>query len=196
MKNAFQNLGYHCISSNLEQNKENYSVDLIGDFMQLDYQAYINQPPQLIFAAIPCQAFSKASGGKHFKNGVPQTPIAHKSLNMLDKIKDLTLQWDCGLVIENPAGGLCNNPYFQKHLPLQFNRVPQGQYGFKTPKYTDIFSNFPLLIMSNPIYRVNGRISDIKLENMSYRQKTTFPVTFCKLLAKAINNQFLQPNFN
>lgn len=183
---AFQFYGFKTLTLDIHTGYNGHKTDIVTDILKWDYRAYPCSQFKFIYIALPCQCYSKASGGYHFKNKLPVTSQAYQSINILIRIWQITQYFGCPFVIENPSGGLCNNVFFNAFFKLQITRLSQAYFGFPTQKLTDLFSNFPLLVMSSPVHRVNGRYSKTKLDNLSYRQRVTYTDAFCEAIASSV----------
>ena len=89
--------------------------------------------------------------------------------------------------IENPSGGLCNNHYFNIHFKqyqAYIYRLSLGAFGFKTQKMTDIFTNSLIPILHSPVTRQNGRYSKVKFDNLTLRQRQSYPLPFCEMIVE------------
>lgn len=159
-------------------------VDFCTDILKWDYKAYSPDHYSFLFIALPCQAYSIASGALHFKKGIPVTSVAINAINILIRIYQITQYFNCQFIIENPAGGLINNPFFKSFFNLQVTRFSQSSFGFPTQKKTDLFYNFNMLLVVPATYRVNGRYALKSLSDLSYRQRVTYPNSFCTWLTQ------------
>ena len=155
------------------------------------YQAYPATHFDFIFIGLPCTAFSKASGGYHFKNNmVPVTDTAKESILMIGLVYELLKYFGFPpFVLENPMGGLRNNFFFKNHC--YFSQVTMystslGAFGFPTQKKTDLFTNIDYLILFPTSYRVNGRYQKKQLCNFTKKQRSTYPLMFCNFIADFI----------
>lgn len=144
-----------------------------------------------VFIGLPCDTFSKASGGFHFKNNIiPVTPKAHTSILLIGRVYEILKYFNFPpFLLENPQGGLRNNFFFKNHC--YFSKVltystSLQMFGFPTQKKTDLFTNldFPLFFPTS--YRVNGRYAAHTLSKMTKRKKSTYPVAFCDFICDII----------
>ena len=97
--------------------------------------------------------------------------------------------------IENPSGGLVNHPFMKDFIKLNrlhVYRINFGLYGFPTAKQTDIITNNQILHIDNRMYRVNGRYSAKKFDNLSNNQRHTYPKDFCNMVVNWDLSQLTQ----
>lgn len=186
IKNSFIKAGLPCITLDTHKGVKPNKTDIVTDIMLWDYKQFPTDYFKFMFIALPCQTFSKASGGRHFKKSIPQTPQAYNAILILNRIAMITQYFTCPFMIENPAGGLINNTYFKALFKVHVTRLSQSSFGFPTQKLTDLFYNFNMLLMVPVTHRVNGRYSKQRLNNMSYRQKVTYPKAFTDWLIPQI----------
>lgn len=184
--NSFINAGQPCLSLDIFPGYNGYVVDICTDIMSWDYKAYKKDYFKFIFIALPCQAYSIASGGRHFKRGKIQSSQAVYHVNLLIRVYQITQYFGCKFMIENPSGGLINNVFFKSFFSLNVTRLTMSNFGFATRKQTDLFYNFDMLLITPVSYRVNGRYNVKKLANMSFSQKVTYPVAFADFIAQNV----------
>lgn len=189
VRDEFEKYNYQAYSLDIEPGYTNSPVDFNMSIMDFDYKSFDNKYFDFIFIALPCTAYSRASGGFHFKNQKPKTAIAISSINILIKVWQITQYFKCDFAIENPTGGLNKNLIFKSFFDLPITRIHMQALGYTTPKQTDIFTSFNLLWLSNPVHRVNGRYNKKKFHNLSYKQRITYPTEFTSQLVFNIVNQ-------
>jgi hypothetical protein len=200
--------GSSVLSSQLEQHefssytldfvqvKNTRKVDFLMDFMDFDYSLFSPGHFDVLYFGQPCTCFSKASGGLHFdKNWQPLTPAAHNAILQLSKTFEI-IKYFCNAVwyIENPAGRLFSFPPMQEFLKSQNShvyRIDLGAFGFITKKQTDIFTNSKVILLSNPMHRVNGKHQAYKFDNLSKVNRQKYPEHFCKWIAENAKRNFL-----
>lgn len=186
----FIRTGHYCISLDISPGHNDYKVDIVCDILDFNYKLFDPGYIDLLFIALPCDVYSIASAGHHFKKNKPLTAKSIKAINILIKIWQIVKYFKCHYIFENPAGGLINNTIFNSFFKYECSRISQAHFGFRTQKKTDLLHSFPMLLMSNPVHRVNGHYSAQKLYNMTYRQKVTYPDHFVKELISSINSSF------
>lgn len=182
MRDAFINAGFPCLSLDIHPGYNGSKTDIVTDILEWDYKTYSPGYFTFMFIALPCQAYSIASGGFHFKKGIPVTAVALDSIEILKTVHQITQYFNCKFIIENPSGGLCNNSLFRQLFNVQVTRLSQSSFGFPTQKKTDLFYNFNMLLLVPQTHRINGKYATRSLDSLSYRQRVTYPDHFCKWL--------------
>lgn len=186
IRDSFIAHGIKCKSLDIMPGHKGNLVDICVDILDFNYKVYSPEHIKFLFIALPCQCYSIASAGKHFKNSKPLTPQAYNAINILIKIWQMIKYFDCPFVIENPSGGLCNNRFFNSFFNLNMTRLTLYNFGFPTQKKTDLFYNFDMLLLVPVTYRVNKRYQRVKLDNLGYRKRVTYPEHFVKWIVSNI----------
>jgi len=186
--------GYNTFSERAHLRKHYvYSVDITNyknclpssitcDFMDFDFYKFPSNFWDFILVGFPCTTFSKASGNFHFKDDIPITDNAKKSILMIDRLVLLLQHFECEYMIENPTSALFSNYHFKKVFNVQAHnliRLHQINYGHCTFKQTDLLTNKHTLWLNNPVHRVNGKYSKIKFDNLTLKKKQSYPPLFC-----------------
>ena len=189
LTSSFLNENVNCLSLDFIQIRNTRKIDLLIDFMDFDYLSYAPGYFDFFYFGFPCTTFSKASGGKHFKNGFcPLTDNALTSIILLNRMFDIIDYLKPKVFyIENPTGGLCNNYYFNnrfKQYQAYIYRISLGSFGFPTQKMTDIFTNSNIPIMSNQVARQNKRYSKQKFNNLTLRQRQAYPKAYAEMIVE------------
>lgn len=132
---AFKDAGHEVFTIDANPKlKPDYSTDLLRwDLEGLPWT------PDVIWASPPCPCFSVMTISKNWKNGIPQTAQAVRSIGLvLQTIEIIEKLRPKYFFIENPVGMLRKMPFMGK-----FNRVTVDycQYGDKNRKSTDLFTN-------------------------------------------------------
>lgn len=179
---TFKNHGYKVLALDITTPKNPKTDFTVTNILHWDYSKIDPKTVSFLFIALPCQTYSIASGGQHFKNSKILTASAVNSVNILIKIYQITQYFNCPFMIENPAGGLVNNKIFKSFFNLNITRVTLQNFGFPTQKKTDLFYNFDGLFIVPVTYRKNGVYNKIKLDNLSYKKRVTYPKAFCEWL--------------
>lgn len=189
LRRSFESNNYNVVSIDNQKYRNTAQDTIIVDFEFWNYLKYNHDHFNTLFFGLPCQAFSKASGGFHFDNNYkPKTDFALKSERLLLKVIDTINYFNSAtFYIENPAGGLVNHPFMKDFITrnkLHVYRINFGLYGFPTAKQTDIITNNKILHIDNRMYRENGRYSAKKFDNLSAIQRHTYPTDFCSMVVK------------
>lgn len=189
IRNEFRSLGIEALSLDHYQNRKTSRVDFNTNILDFPYKTFSKNQFKFIFIALPCTSYSIASGSFHYKKGIPQTSVSITHINILIRIWQITQYFNCPFLIENPAGGLINNPFFKTFFSLDVTRITMRSFGFPTQKKTDLFTNFNLLLLNSPVTRKNGRYQNQKLDNMGYRRRVKYPEALTKHLIQNIVSQ-------
>lgn len=190
----FRGKGVQCLSLDRFQLRKGNKIDLLIDFLDFDYRSYSWDHFDFLFFAVPCTAFSKASGGKHFsKSFVPVTSRSEESIMIINRVIEIIKYFSKAVFyIENPAGGLYRYLVHIGFLPCNkvfVYRVDLLVFGFPTKKQTDVITNSTTPIMVSPIHRVNGKYQAKKFSNMTVTQRQTYPHSFVAMIVdNAISN--------
>lgn len=199
LRRCFESANHHVVSIDNKKYRDSAPDTIIMDFMDFDYTIYPKHYFDFIHFGLPCDAFSKASGGFHFDgNWKPKTDFAYLSIELMLKSIQMTKYFKNAIFFfENPTGGLVNHPIFKEFIlssGLQVIRIHLGQYGFKTSKQTDIITNSNLLWVDNRMYRKNGVYSKVKFDNLSDNQRHTYPIAFCEKIVNFTEHTFFFNN--
>ena len=183
------------ISVDIKNYKKSRLQSFLVDFMEFNYTQFSPGYFDFIFVGFPCDTFSKASGGYHFKNNcIPVTSAAHKSILMIERLKLVLDYFDSAkFIIENPTSALFSNCHFKaifQRSQLHFYRFHQKNYGHKLMKQTDFCSNINSIWLDNPVHRVNGNYSRHTIDNLSYKDRVSYPIALChKIIEFFISNK-------
>ena len=188
--------GHSVISSDWKNYRNCAAHDIICDFENFNFQQHKKNEFDLIMIGFPCNTFSKANGNFHFKNRIePITHAAHKAIRMLHVLKALLKYHDhTAFIIENPTSALFSNPFFKEiffDIEHCFIRTNQKQFGHHVIKMTDLCTNMNGLFLSNPVHRVNGRYSKIKMGNLTLKKRQSYPPAFVEAILDFSEKNFL-----
>lgn len=176
------NRNINVVSVDIRNYKNCPQSTITCDFMNFDYLQYSRHTFDFVLVGFPCTTFSKASGNYHFKNNIPVTESAHKSLLMIDRLKLILDYFDCDFMIENPTSALFSNYHFKSVFQvtsLNLIRVHQFLYGHSTFKQTDLLTSKNLLWLDNSVYRVNGKNAVIPFDKLTLKSRQSYPIEFC-----------------
>ena len=140
---AFESAGWDTFSVELDRRFKD--IDLYADVMTVTAEDILRMfgHPDVIWASVPCEAFSVASIPHYWTKGsnTPKTEKSRAALNLLEHtvqlIKDLSPTF---YFIENPRG-MMRKMECLKNLPRY--TVTYCQYGDFRQKPTDIWTNHP-----------------------------------------------------
>lgn len=186
IRDAFIAQRIECVSVDILPGHQSSPVNIVTDILNFNYKSFDIDSVKFLHIALPCDCYSIASGSFHFKKGVPVTLAAHNAIRILIKIYQITKYFDCSYLIENPTGGLINNPFFKSFFNLNVTRLTLANFGYPTRKQTDLFYNFDMLLLVPVTYRVNGKYQVYKLDNMSYRKRVDYPTHYVNWIVENI----------
>lgn len=169
-----------------------FGTDYCVDILNFDVDR-LPWKPDLIWASPPCETFSVASIGHHWKGGnkayQPRTEAAErgqlyvkKALEIIEQLKPK--YW----VIENPRG-LLRKMSFMEGLPR--HTVTYCQYGDTRMKPTDIWTNIswePRLMCKNgmPCHVAAPRGSSTGTQGIkTYKDRSRIPQQLCSEILEA-----------
>ena len=163
-------LNYEVISIDIRRRKGTCEPTLKVDITNLNEDIFKSLKPKIIWAGIPCDIWSNASGGFHLdENFNPKTQKAVEHIKILNKtlaiIKKSTPDF---YFIENPRGKLNKYPGLLKFLEETNGSITYctlSSYGFKTTKPTMIATNFKKMKLK-------------KMDNFGRGAKNNIPGTF------------------
>ena len=186
--------GHEVVTVDIKQCKKTPKLTHHCNIFDFDQTMYKSNNFDFVFIGLPCTTFSKASGSFHFsQNIIPKTHAAQESILILGKIYEILKYYNFPqMMIENPQGGLRNNFFFKYHCyfsKLTTYSTALGCFGFPTQKKTDLFTNINNLLLFPTSYRTNGRYQKKHLDQMTTKQKSTYPKEFCNLIASYIKPQ-------
>lgn len=165
--------------------------DYICDFLDFDYKSIPGSQVRFLYFGFPCTTFSKASGGYHFsKVWEPLTPAAHNVILLLNRMFEI-INYFSGAVwyIENPAGRFVSHPLVKKFIDTQgahIYRFDMCIFKFPTKKQTDLITNSPILFLTNPVHRVNGKYQKVKFDNLTLKQRQQYTTEYCNFIYENI----------
>lgn len=179
--------------------------DLLLDFLDFDYSSYSPDHFDFIVVGFPCYTTSKASGGFHFlDNAIPLTSSAHKTIEMLEYLKRVLKHFDNAVfLIENPVSAIFSNYHFERFfgsMNLNHFRLYQSEYGHRAFKHTEFCTNSNLIFLHNPVHRRKGLSKSAKFDNLSLKQRQSYPPALCQALLEYLvlskENQYTQTGKN
>ena len=186
MAAALRDHGFDTWALDINRPKEPTVPYLHMDFFDFDYRSIRPGAIQFIFAALPCTAWSKASGKFHFNGFVPGSKTAIESINMIIRLKQVLEHFNCPFIVENPSGGLANYP-FVKMLPRHnVYKTTLDIFGFPTQKPTDLFCSPDILLITNKSKRVWKKYQKTNFDNLSYSARVKYPDSFADWLAYSV----------
>jgi len=187
LSKVFINANYQVTSIDNVKYRNTSPDTLIMNFLDFDFTAYNTDHFDVLFFGLPCTCYSKASGGLHFdKDFKPKTEDAIISDLLMIKCFETIRYFDNAVFyIENPSGGVCNHPLMKSFLKERNGTVYRffmSQFGFSTPKQTDIFTNNNILALFDKFYRRNGIYQKNKFDRLSLKQRQCYTEDFCNFI--------------
>lgn len=196
---ALQDNGFKTFTVDFRKRKGVCEPDLQTDIKSLKYLVLLNNIQKkynkldeilLVWASVPCTCWSIAANGKHFNGKIAKTEEGLESIQLLKKtISLIRLIKPKYYFIENPRGELRYNKTMIDFLIDSKGLTRQtfwGDYGFPTPKPTNIFTNcYDLKLRADCKYG-RGAICDFKFNNLTQNQRQSIPVLFADDFAKQI----------
>ncbi len=179
--------GVDCECLDNHQLRNSRRIDYLMDFLEFDYKSIHPDTYNFLFFGVPCTAFSKASGGKHFtKDFARLTARSEEAVLIVNRVFEIIRHFKNAVwYIENPAGGLYR---YLAHIGIigsihmHVYRIDQLVFGFPTKKQTDIFTNSSVPILVSPVFRVNGKYQKQKFDNLTLKQRQAYTSSFCAMI--------------
>lgn len=188
--------GHSTFTSDID---EVFGTDYTVDIMKLDTKK-ITWDVDFLWASPPCETFSVASIGHHWKGGAkayePKTDASldgiKRVLKTLDIIRELKpTYW----IIENPRGLLRKMPFMNQPGIYRYT-VTYCQYGDTRMKPTDLWSNIPDLefkpMCKNgmPCHVAAPRGSSTGTQGIkTYKDRSRVPAELCASVLKQIEER-------
>ena len=187
LKDCASSQDIDCISLDIKNYRCCTKQDLLMDFIDFDFHVYDHDYFDFIVVGFPCYTTSKASGGFHFlDNAIPLTSSALKTIEMLERLKSLLDYFSTAIfLIENPVSAIFSNYHFERIFGVgKFNhfRLYQSEYGHKAFKHSEFCTNSDLLFLHNPVHRRKGISKSAKFDNLSLKQRQSYPGALCQAL--------------
>lgn len=177
LSKIFESAGHESFKVDIRKRSGVCEPDLKANIIDLGTQYFFNKGFNVVWASIPCTAFSFAAGNKYFEKGsIPKESARHfieLAKHSLQMIKETAPDL---YFIENPRGHLNNQAFMKQFLNEtggQCHLITLGSYGFPSTKPTHIFTNAKFV--PRPLEKYGrGAKSNIKIDNLTVcqRQKT------------------------
>lgn len=142
-----QTFGIECISFDSRRRAGTCEPCIRFDINKISLDFFKNFDVFMLWAGLPCDIWSHASGGFHLDNDFnPKTEKAKEHLNLFFKTMEIIKITNPDFYfLENPRGKLRNFPPVLdmiKNAKLFIHETSLDNYGFPTIKPTNIFTNF------------------------------------------------------
>ncbi len=189
----FKRAGHNVFSTDIRKRKGVCEPSLRKNILQLKRKDIPFKKVHVLWASLPCDVWSYASGNFHWKaDGTPKTEKCLEHIKILKKTLELIEEISPGIFfIENPRGRLRFNKimlkFLRKHHAV-IKVLTYSSYGFPTTKPTNIMTNardFPVKELDR-----FGRGAKIKakLDNISVCQKQKIPEALAKDVVKYVRD--------
>lgn len=176
---AFRDIGFTTFSVDIRKRSGVCMPDLKADVLKLSSQDFPIKQPAVIYAAVPCNAFSNAAGN-YYRDGTGYKEstkyfqkLLRKTIALIEEMRP-TLYF-----IENPKASLRYNKLMIDFLARTSGTIKQctlGSYGFVTTKPTDIFTNCAALSLRPMMaYGRGAKCSGISFNNLTTVQRQATP---------------------
>jgi len=196
--------GYTTYTTDIEPFEKIDQIVSIFDF-DIEEALSITGKPNIIWFSPPCKYFSVASCYYHWdydgkKSYTPKSEGALIGLRILDKINELIEIIDPDyFIIENPRGLMRKMPHLKKY---RRETAWYCQYGNKTAKPTDLWTNFPIHLKTckngNPDCHheraPRGAISGIQGISGNY-ERSKVPAKLCNSILDQIEKPIVKEWF-
>lgn len=182
ISSALNSHGFNTAAIDLHYTKSPKTICIQDDVH--NWQTWQFEPGQIqfIFAAIPCETFSIASGNFHFKKGIPQTKAAVESLRLLFTLREIIDHFNCPFIFENPSGAVARNPTFNALFKYSLCRTSLGCFGYPTKKPTDLICSPEIVLILPQQYRVKGKFQKQQFDNLGYSKRIRYPDYFAEMI--------------
>ena len=185
---VFNSKGFKCYSLDYVQLKNERNIDFLCDFLAFDYKQFHKDEINFLFFGLPCNTYSKASGGLHwFKNQILTIDALAAYLYFLRMVEIIEYFDTAVFYIENPSGAICSKKFFLDYVKKQqayIYTLSLSSFGFSTQKKTNIITNSKNLMITPDTYRVNGRFQKQKFDNLSLKQRQKYPGYFATFIVE------------
>lgn len=178
---AAERLGHRVLSLDIDPYP---GIDLVRDILTFELHE-LEEPPDLIWASVPCTSYSMLAISHHRDKTVPKTDVARLGDQIVIHTLRLIREADCLWVIENPRAMLRKMPFM---TGLDRRTVMYCRYGDTRMKPTDLWGNVfysllnvngyqprPICYNNNPHchHERSPRFSTLKASGSTYTGGTT-----------------------
>lgn len=188
--------GYDVASIDIRKRKNTCDPTLHIDILDLDIDYFNVNEFDVIWAGIPCDIWSYASGGFHLNDHfIPKTPkaenhlaIFHKTIQVIEHLSPVYF------FIENPRGKMRHYPGMLDFLKRNDGVVKEctlSSYGFPTTKPTNIFTNFKELKLTEMDKFGRGHKNKVlhNFDNLTKTQRQTTPALLIDDILTQLHNR-------
>lgn len=198
-----EKMGYQTYTTDIKPFEKIDQICSIFDF-DIEKALKATGKPKIIWFSPPCTSFSIASCTHHWHydgvNYYPKTDGAREGLKIMDKVNEIiNIVKPDYYIIENPRGLMRKMMAFKRHSRYT---AWYCQYGHKTAKPTDLWSNFSIHVKqcknSNPDCDhersprgVATGIQGIEGKNRNYF-RSIVPAELCKSILEQIERPIIK----
>ena len=185
---AFKDSGFNTFGIDNRKRSGVCEPDLKIDILKLCPGVLKEINPDIIYAAVPCNAFSNAAGN-YYRDGTGYKEstkyfqkLLRKTLQIIEEIKPIVYY------IENPKASLRYNKAMIDFLARTSGTIKQctlSSYGFPTTKPTDIFTNNAgLNLLPMDAYGRGAKCLNGNFNNLTQAQRQATPYLLGKTIAE------------
>lgn len=201
---AFKELGFASFTVDKRNRKGKCVPDLCADILKINAAVFPFQSPGVIWAAVPCDAYSNAAGnyyrdGTGYKESTKYfNSMLRKTLNLIEEML-AKQESNRHLIyfIENPRASLRYNKLMIDFLARTSGTVKEctlGSYGFPTTKPTDIFTNYAALTLKEKLpYGRGAKCAGQSFNNLTKAQRQSTPFELGLDIAYQLCNHYWPP---
>lgn len=195
---SFKDHGFQTFTVDIRNRKGKCNPDLCLDVLKLQQSDFPFKYPGVLWAAVPCDAFSNAAGnyyrdGTGYKESTKYfNSLLRKTLALIEEIIESNESNRLFYYfIENPRASLRYNKLMIDFLARTSGTIKPctlGSYGFATTKPTDIFTNYQALKLRPMLpYGRGAKCPGQSFNNLTKAQRQSTPYE----LGSEIANQLL-----
>jgi hypothetical protein len=185
---SFKDAGFHTFGIDNRKRLNVCEPDLKTDILKVDIDILREAYPDIIYAGVPCNAFSNAAGN-YYRDGTGYKEstkyfqkLLKKTLQIIEEIKPALYY------IENPKASLRYNKLMIDFLARTSGTIKQctlSSYGFPTTKPTDIFTNNAALkLLPMEAYGRGAKCLNGNFNNLTQAQRQATPYLLGKSIAE------------
>lgn len=176
---AFKTFGFETLTVDKRNRKGKCVPDICTDILKISSGDIPFKSPSIIWAAVPCDAFSNAAGN-YYRDGTGYKEstkyfitLLRKTLQLIEDLKPVFY------FIENPRASLRYNKLMIDFLARTSGTIKEctlGSYGFPTTKPTDIFTNYQALKLRDKLpFGRGAKVTGTSFNNLTKAQRQGTP---------------------
>lgn len=176
---AFSIQGFDTCTVDIRKRKGKCEPDIQADILQICAADLPRSFYDVIYAAVPCNAFSNAAGN-YYRDGTGYKESTKYFNSVLRKTLKLIEEFSPTIYfIENPRASLRYNKLMIDFLARTSGTIKEctlGSYGFPTTKPTDIFTNCSALTLRQKMKFGRGaKVTGTNFNNLTTVQRQATP---------------------